>query len=117
MPKILVVDDESHVRKLYGEILSRDGYEVITTGAGEEAVRLVGDEVFDLIILDIELADENGLGILHRIKSETPGLPVILNSAYSVYKSDFHTWMADAYLVKSPDIELLRSKIREIIGK
>lgn len=113
---ILVVDDDAHVRRLYSEVLSRDGYRVETVATGEKGIEFVNKREFALVVLDIELENEDGRDILKRLKSEHPQLPIILNTAYSVYKSDFNTWMADAYVLKSSDITPLRDKILELVG-
>jgi DNA-binding response OmpR family regulator len=116
MSKLLVIDDEDHIRKLYKDFLSREGYDVTTVASGEEALDIVNRDRFDLVILDIELEDASGLDVLKQFKEEHPELPVILNSAYSTYKSDFHTWVADAYILKSSDIQPLKNKIRELVN-
>jgi CheY-like chemotaxis protein len=116
MPDILVVDDENHIRKLYTEFLTREGYQVVSVASSEEALEMVAGRKFDLVILDIELEDASGLEVLKRFKSEHRDLPVILNSAYSIYKSDFSTWLADAYILKSSDITSLKEKIEELVG-
>jgi len=115
MADILVVDDESHIRKLYTELLSRAGYKVEAASSGEEALEISGRKKFDLIILDIELEDASGLEILKQLKAGQPDIPVILNSAYSIYKSDFNSWMADAYIMKSSDIKALKDKVEELV--
>jgi DNA-binding NtrC family response regulator len=114
MHKLLLVDDEAHVRKLYEEILSRDGYDVTTVATARDAMNILKRESFSLIVLDIELEESSGLDILKELKKLYPDIPVILNSAYAIYKSDFHTWVADAYVVKSSDMEPLKEKIREL---
>ena len=69
-----------------------------------------------MVVLDIKLNDMEGLEVLDEIKSFDKTIPVIINSAYSVYKSDFTSWMADDYIVKSSDISGLLGKIRELLG-
>ena len=115
MTKILVVDDDSHIRKLYGEFLTREGYSVRTAASRDEAFGTMKQESFALIVLDIELGGDSGLDMLKQFKTEYPEIPVILNTAYSVYKSDFHTWVADGYILKSSDIQSLKSKIEELL--
>ena len=75
----------------------------------------MNEEQFNLLILDIELDQENGLNFLNELKSKQPTLPVVLNSAYSIYKSDFHSWAADAYVVKTSDLEPLKLKVKELL--
>ncbi|UCD17619.1 MAG: response regulator [Candidatus Zixiibacteriota bacterium] len=115
MIKVLIIDDEVHVRKLYQEVLSREGYQVTAVGTGGEAFAALNESGYDLVILDIELENDSGLNILKQLKSSYPGLPIILNSAYAVYKADFHSWVADAYVLKSSDFKPLKDKIKELI--
>jgi DNA-binding response OmpR family regulator len=115
-PTILVVDDEDHIRKLYEKELSDEGYQVRTTSSGEEALSMAQSLPLDLVILDIKMQGQNGLEILNDLKKINQDTPVILNSAYSTYKSDFQSWLADAYLVKSPNLYELKKKIRELLS-
>lgn len=116
MAKILIVDDEVNVRKLYSEELNADGYETILAKNVEEAVKAVRDDEPDLIILDIKLGEESGIDALMEIVQMRKDLPVIINSAYSVYKDNFQTWAADAYIVKSVDLTPLKEKIQELLA-
>lgn len=117
MIRILVIDDEAHVRRLYEDLLTREGFEVISTACPEKALDIVRNQKLDIIVLDIELDGDNGLKLIEKYKAECPDLPIILNSAYSIYMSDFKTWMAEAYIVKSSDIQPLVDKIRKLIGQ
>ncbi len=117
MIRILVIDDEAHVRKLYEDLLTREGFEVISTARPEKALDIIRNQKLDIIVLDIELDSDNGLELIEKYKAERPYLPIILNSAYSIYMSDFKTWMAEAYIVKSSDIKPLVDKIKELIGR
>ena len=111
MKKILIVDDEEVIRMLYGEELEDEGYNVITTGTGQGLVELVGREKPDLIILDIKMAEHDGLDLLQDIRKEYYNVPVILCSAYSSYKGDLKSIAADYYVVKSADLSELKRKI------
>jgi DNA-binding response OmpR family regulator len=111
MKKILIVDDEEVIRMLYGEELEDEGYDVVTTGTGQGLVELVGREKPDLIILDIKMAEHDGLDLLQDIRKEYYNVPVILCSAYSSYKGDLKSIAADYYVVKSADLSELKRKI------
>ena len=111
MKKILIVDDEEVIRMLYGEELEDEGYDVITTGSGHDLVGLIGREEPDLIILDIKMAEHDGLDLLQDIRKEFYNIPVILCSAYSSYKVDLKSIAADYYVVKSADLSELKQKI------
>ncbi len=116
MSKILIVDDEVNVRKLYSAELAGEGYETVSAGTVKEALESFERDAPDLVILDIKLGEESGIDALMQIVRQRKNTPVILNSAYSVYKDNFQTWAADAYIVKSVDLMPLKEKIRELLA-
>ncbi len=113
--KILVVDDEKNIRLLLKEELSDEGYDVIQAESGEAALHMIREEKPDIVTLDIKMPGEDGLTVLRRIRETDYDLPVIICSAYSVYKSDFSAVAADHYVVKSSNFEELKEKIKEIL--
>jgi len=115
MPKILIVDDEPNILKLYSKELKEEGYEVEAVSCAEEALKVAQKEEIDLVILDIKMGEEDGLMTLSELKRIKKGLPVILNSAYSIYKSNFRSWLADSYLIKSSNLSELKNKIEDLI--
>jgi DNA-binding response OmpR family regulator len=117
MPKLLVVDDETYIRMLYKKEFESDGYEVFSASGSDQAMEMMEKYRPDLVILDIELGDESGLRLLNRIRQEFRDCAVILNSAYSTYKSDFQSWLADAYIMKSSDLSILKNKVKELLTK
>jgi DNA-binding NtrC family response regulator len=116
MTKLLVVDDEKNVRKLYETELQREGYDVASAESAEEALEQIAEDPPDLVVLDIRLDGMDGIDCLRTIMAKRRDLPVILNSAYSTYKQDFASWMADAYVVKSADLTELKDKIKEVLS-
>ena len=115
MPKILVVDDEEPIRLLYEEELTDEGYEVVSVASGQGLVEWIEQESPDLVILDIKLADADGLALLQEIRNRFYDLPVILCSAYEVFKRDLKAIAADAYVVKSSDLTPLNKAIRRAL--
>ena len=116
MRKILIVDDEPAIRKLYQAEFKEDGYEVVLADNGNSALATVDDnQDIDLVILDIKMDGKDGLEVLDTIREKHRDIPVILNSAYSTYKSNFSSWLADAYLVKSYDLTELKEKVTELL--
>ncbi len=113
MLSVLLVEDERNLLDLYTSELQDIGISVRPMTSGREAIESIKNERPDLVILDIKLEDMEGLQVLEEIKAIDKTIPVILNSAYSVYKSDFATWMADDYIVKSSDTSELINKIRQ----
>jgi DNA-binding response OmpR family regulator len=117
MTRLLVVDDERDIRHLYAAELEDEGYQVETAGNGAEAAQLLQEREFDLVILDIQMKGESGLQVLQKIVRERTDLPVILCTAFSCYKEDFSSWLADAYVVKSSDMGELKSEVRKLLDK
>ena len=118
MSKLLVVDDEEPIRFLYEEELTDEGYEVVSIASGQGLVERIEQESPDLVILDIKLADADGLALLQEIRNRFYDLPVILSSAYEVFKRDVKAIAADAYVVKSSDLTPLKKAIgRALEGK
>ena len=111
MARLLVVDDEEHIRMLYSEELSEAGYEVITAADGYKLMERIDEERPDLVILDIKMAEYNGLDLLQEIRSKFYNLPVILCTAYDTFKEDIKSVAADFYVIKSFDLTELKKKI------
>jgi len=76
--KILFVDDEAPTRELVSMHLRMKGFDVTTAMTAEEGRRWLGNEQFDLAVLDVDLAGENGMDLLAYAKSKVPTLPVII---------------------------------------
>jgi DNA-binding response OmpR family regulator len=115
MKTILVVEDEKNLRTLYTHELEADGYRVLTATNASEAMEMVRKHPIDLAILDIKLGGkESGLDVLRDVMEYNRQLKVILNTAYSSFRNDFTSWSADAYLVKSSDLDELKSKVRAL---
>ncbi len=117
MPKLLVIDDETYIRMLYKKEFENDGYEVSVAADCGEALQSMEKNRPDAIILDIELGDESGLSLLNRIRQQYRECAVVLNSAYSTYKSDFQSWLADAYIMKSSDLSPLKTKVKSLLER
>lgn len=113
--KILIVDDEENIRLLYDQELREEGYETILACDGKECLDKVQKERPDLIVLDIRMPRMDGLEAIGKIIEMDKSIPIVINSAYATYKDDFMSWAADAYVVKSFDLDSLKSTIKEIL--
>lgn len=117
MARLLVVDDEGDIRQLYAEELREDGHDVSTAGSGAEVMDQLHRHRFDLVILDIKLDQESGLDLLQQMAHNHGNTPVILCTAFSSYKDDFSSWLADAYVVKSSDLNELKQEVRRVLRR
>ncbi|MBD3289419.1 response regulator [candidate division KSB1 bacterium] len=115
MKTLLVVEDEKNLRMLYEQDLLDEGYHVITAENGVQALEKIKNNKVDLAILDIKMNGMNGVETLKKIMEINKDIKVILNTAYSTYKSDFSTWSADAYLIKTSDLDELKTKVKQLL--
>ena len=115
--RILVVEDEETQRQLYCEELAAAGYEAIGVGNALEAEEFLSRERVDVVVLDLNLPGVSGLDLLPRIHELPPGLPVIIHTAYGSYRDEFISWLADVFLVKSPDAGNLVEAVEELLNR
>ncbi|MBI5050424.1 MAG: response regulator [Nitrospirae bacterium] len=114
--KILIVDDDIHIQRLYKEELEDEGYEVVVAGTGKEALVLFEKEKPDIVTLDILMPDIDGISLLRTMKEQAPKTPIIMSTAYD-YKDNFSVWASEAYIVKSSDLNELKGTIKKLINK
>lgn len=104
---ILFVDDEKHIRELYGDVLEEAGHEVKKADTAEFGLDLFMEhrDTLDLVVLDIKFpfGEKNGLDLLQDIRSVDLKIPVMLLSAYDSFRHDLRSIAADSYVVKSMD--------------
>jgi two-component system, NtrC family, response regulator AtoC len=82
-PRILVVDDEEHIRKILTIMLTKRGYDVRTANGGTEALKQVQNISFDAVITDMRMPGMDGLDLLAALKDHDPELIVIIITAFS----------------------------------
>jgi len=116
MAKILIIDDQPYVRELLSEELADEGYRVASAGDANSALKRLKASNPDLVVLDLYLEGANGFAVLHDIKKQHPGLPVVIFTAYDSYVDDPRLSQADGYAIKSPDLRPLKEKIVNLLG-
>ena len=115
MKTILLVDDEQSIQIVYREEFEDAGYQVISALDGEIGLKKFQAEQPDIVILDIQMPGMNGIEVLRQMKMINPAVPVILSSAYPEFKRDLGTWASDDYVVKSGNLEDLKSAIQKLL--
>jgi DNA-binding NtrC family response regulator len=117
--KLLVVDDELHIRMLYQEELQAAGYTVATSDGREPIMDTINREKPNLVILDIKLEGNpaTGLDLLQTIRATDTELPVVLSTAYDSFQHDLKSIAADAYNVKSVDLAGLKDTIKTVLAR
>lgn len=79
---VLIVDDEEGIRETLSGIFQDEGYNVITAGSGEEALKILKEQSPDLVLLDVWLSGIDGVETLQEIKKTNPELPVVIISGH-----------------------------------
>jgi len=117
MEKVLCVDDDLSLLRLYQEELTEDGYKVVLAKDGKEALKKFEKESPDVVVMDIRMPVMDGIETLTAMLGKDRQVPVILNTAYPQYRENFMTWGAEAYVIKSSDLTELKQKIREVLDR
>jgi len=120
MAKILVVDDDSHIRELICVILSKEGFSIVEASDGKDALSLLEAERVDLIILDIMMPIMDGWSFCQEIRryySDT--LPILMLTAKgeTAQKVKGFNLGADDYLVKPFDVAELVARVKVLLKR
>lgn len=115
--KVLVVDDERQIRDLLGEFLEREGYEVLLSSAGEEAIELAERKIPHAILLDVKMPGIDGIEVCKRLKAEprTQFIPVIMITGYVDNKMVAIESGADDFVNKPIDLVELAVRVKSIL--
>jgi DNA-binding NtrC family response regulator len=112
---ILVVEDEANLRLLYRNELEFEGYDVSDVGTGADALKILEYEKIDAVVLDLRLPDVYGLQLMEEMLSQQRKVPIIINTAYDQFRSDFQSWGAEAFVVKSADLSELKNTLARAV--
>ena len=114
---ILVVDDDDAHRGMLRTMLRSWGYTVDEAADGDEAVALVREKAFDVVLTDVRMARMDGIHALKGILEYNPALPVVLMTAYSSVETAVEALRLGAYdyLVKPLDFEALKHTLEQAI--
>ena len=116
---ILVIDDEASIRESLEVLLSLEGYTASMATDGEEGLRMLEANSYDLVLLDLALPGQSGLEILPQIKERQPDLPVIMITAYGTVDNVIEAVRAGAenFIQKPWDNEKLLADIRSAVTR
>lgn len=118
--KLLIVDDEESMRDFLRVMLIKEGYKVSTAESGEKAVDLFKEEIFDLVITDIQLGKGiNGVEVLKRIKKISPETIFLMVTAYATIETAIEAFREGAwdYMLKPFDVNDIKMKIANALEK
>ena len=117
--KVLIADDESRMRKLVKDFLTREGYEVLEAADGAEALDLFySDKDISLLILDVMMPNVNGLDVLKEVR-ESSKVPIIILTAKSDERDELEgfEYGADEYISKPFSPKILAARVNAILRR
>jgi DNA-binding NtrC family response regulator len=95
--RILIVDDEANIRNALAKLLTKAGHTVKSAASAQEALAMVRANPFDVILTDLRMPGEDGLGLLHEIKMQDPTVEIIVMTAYGTIETAVHAMREGAY--------------------
>jgi two-component system alkaline phosphatase synthesis response regulator PhoP len=115
----LVVDDDPESLRAIADLLSADGYRVVCTTGGREALRRLAKERPDCVVLDYAMPEVSGLEVLRMLRDSGDQVPVVMLSAKldSYDKVAGYSSGADVYVGKDEDPGVLRAAVRRLLQR
>ena len=116
---VLVVDDEESVALTIQAILRLDGHDVTAVTTGSDALRLLNERQFDVVLTDLRLGDIDGIEVLREVQKTSPDTAAIMLTGYASLESAISALRSGAYdyLMKPSDVEELRATINRAIER
>jgi DNA-binding NtrC family response regulator len=114
-----VVDDERIARDNLEHVLKREGYEVVTAASGQQALRLVDTQEFDLILTDLKMERIGGMEVLEKAKARRPGVEVIMITGYATIPSAIEALKKGAYhyVAKPFNLDEIRGAVKAALER
>jgi CheY-like chemotaxis protein len=116
--QILIVEDNPNMSSLLSDILDFFDYKTLGAQDGEEALKILGEESFDMVITDLRMPKMGGIDLLRSIKEKFPQLPVVVITGYDndSYRSDASSAHADGFLCKPFKVEQIKELLKKHLG-
>lgn len=117
--KVLVVDDENIALKNLEHVMKKEGYEVVGTTSGPNALKILEEQEFDVVLTDLRMEKVDGMQILKRCKELYPDIEVIMITGYATLESAVKTMKHGAfyYISKPFKLDEVRKVVREAVEK
>jgi CheY-like chemotaxis protein len=116
---ILIVDDDDAIRDVLENLLSREGYQIVDAGTGQEAIKKVHEHHPDLALVDLVLPDISGLELSREMRDQAPGMPILMLTG-ALFDADDRELLArvgvDDVLIKPFDRKELLAKVESMLG-
>jgi DNA-binding NtrC family response regulator len=113
--KILVVDDDALVRSYLDQVLTHEGYQVLTVESGEDALTSIAAQEFDLALIDLKMDGVGGMQVLEAMRQQWPDTIVILLTGHPTLETVFEALRQGAYDYMFKPCRI--PELRESVGK
>lgn len=119
MARILVVDDEKSMRDFLSIMLVKEGYEAVTAENGVRAVKLLKEDIFDVVITDVKMPRMGGLEVLRAAGEYSPGTLVVMITAYATAETAVEAMKEGAYdyIMKPFKIDEIKLVVKNAVEK
>ena len=115
--RVLLVDDDEDVRGVAAAMVAELGYEVATAAAGEEALRLLGERRFEVMVTDIAMPGMNGVELGRRARRLVPDMPILFASGYADVQT-FGVELSDETVLRKPfRISEVAARLQHLLDK
>ncbi|MCI0699040.1 response regulator [candidate division KSB1 bacterium] len=116
-PVILLIDGNERHARFYQTQLEAQGFSVIYTQQGQQALEQLNQKKFDIALVDTQLADIDGLDLISTIALSYRSTAIIIHTATPFFGNNFRSWAADAVVVKSKSAGELLEKMVQLLQK
>ncbi len=119
-PKLLIIDDDAHLRESLAEVLELDGFECSQAGAAKEGLSAAATIVPDVVIMDIQLPDSSGFQICQELRKRSKITILIMMTGRflsSEEKKQGFELGADEYITKPFDLAELAARIKQLLSR
>jgi two-component system nitrogen regulation response regulator NtrX len=119
MPKILIIDDERSIRSTLTEILEYEKYTVEEAKDGEEGLKMILENDYDVVLCDIKMPKMDGMEVLEKVYSSGKDIPFIMISAHGSIETAIDATRKGAYdfITKPPDLNRLLVSVRNAMDR
>ena len=117
--KILIVDDERVALKNLEHIMKKEGYEVVGTQSGSNAIRYLDEQLFDVVLTDMRMEKVDGMQVLKKCRERQPDAEVIMITGYATLEAAVETMKhgAFSYIAKPFRLDEVRKAVQEAVDR
>ncbi len=118
MAKVLVIDDEQGIRDTLDTILRRKGYDVVLADGGRKGLELFRHERPEVVVLDFNMPEMNGIAVLQHIRSLNSSQPVIILTGADIpgIEEQFRTYGVSEYVEKEFSLHRLGDALKRVLA-